>query len=223
MLKRSRMSGQRWARVMRDGNRDGEGGTGGGGQSDDNGQNGGQQNGAQQGSQGNGQQGSDDRGFPDNTPVAEMTPEQQAAYWKHHSRQWESKAKAISQQELEELRRKAGKLDELEEANKTELEKANDRIAELGVQLAEYQTKEVRLQALTEAGLSLDLLEFITAADVETAKEQATRLKERIGASAPGNGAGSFQQGYQGRGTGKGSSVASGRELYQERRNKKRT
>lgn len=34
-----------------------------------------------------------EHGYPDNTPVAEMSAEHQAAYYKHHSRLWESRAK----------------------------------------------------------------------------------------------------------------------------------
>lgn len=37
---------------------------------------------------------STDKGFPDNTPLAEMTGEQATAYWKFHSRQHETVAKA---------------------------------------------------------------------------------------------------------------------------------
>lgn len=35
-------------------------------------------------------------GFPANTPVAEMAPEQQAAYWKHQSRKHEGRASAFN-------------------------------------------------------------------------------------------------------------------------------
>lgn len=34
-----------------------------------------------------------EHGYPANTPVAEMSAEHQAAYYKHHSRLWESRAK----------------------------------------------------------------------------------------------------------------------------------
>lgn len=44
-------------------------------------QNGGQSNGSGQ------QQDPPDRGFPANTPIKDMTPDQQAAYWKFHDRQ----------------------------------------------------------------------------------------------------------------------------------------
>lgn len=210
MRKHLRMSGQRWARIMRDANPDNPTG-GGGGQSGQPGT-----DDAQKGQQG-GQPGPDgDKGFPDNTPLAEMTPEQQAAYWKHHARKWESRAnQGPTPQELEALRQKASKLDEIEQANKSELEKANDKIAEQNAKIAQYEQKELRLQALTEAGLSLDMLEFITATDAESAKDQATRLKERLGTPHT---TGGVPQGYQGKGSGKDSGVAAGRELYQARK-----
>lgn len=37
--------------------------------------------------------GSEDKGFPENTPIAEMSVEQQAAYWKHQARKHETTAK----------------------------------------------------------------------------------------------------------------------------------
>jgi hypothetical protein len=72
----------------------------------------GAQNGAQGGDQGGGAgqgNGNTDKGFPAGTPVNEMTVDQQAAYWKHQSRNWENKAKSHNdydqvKTELEQLR-----------------------------------------------------------------------------------------------------------------------
>lgn len=36
-----------------------------------------------------------DRGFPEGTPIAAMTPDQQVAYWKHYARQHENTVKAF--------------------------------------------------------------------------------------------------------------------------------
>ncbi|UOR02069.1 hypothetical protein MUN77_01675 [Leucobacter allii] len=50
-----------------------------------------------EGEEGGGQDGAatgGEFGFPAETPVAEMTAEQQAAYWKYHSKKWERNAKA---------------------------------------------------------------------------------------------------------------------------------
>lgn len=48
----------------------------------------------QEGEEGGGGDNAGDLGFPANTPVKDMTPEQQAAYHQHTSRGWEKKAKA---------------------------------------------------------------------------------------------------------------------------------
>ncbi|MDR1265927.1 MAG: hypothetical protein LBK42_10320 [Propionibacteriaceae bacterium] len=45
-------------------------------------------------------------GFPAGTPLAEMTVEQQAAYWKHHARRHEGAAKA-ARDEADQLRKAA--------------------------------------------------------------------------------------------------------------------
>jgi hypothetical protein len=217
MHRNMRMSGQRWARVMRDGNRDGDGGAGGGGQSgsESEGQSGqgesGQQSGPESGSE---------RGFPEGTPIAEMTPEQQTAYWKHQSRRWEGEAKkGLSPAELKTLRDKAAAHDALEEANKTELQKANDRIAELAARNTQHEITRMRQEAARAAGLSAEDAEWITADDADTAKGQAERLAERL--KTTGSNGTSFQQGYQGERNQVTSSVASGRELYREKHAKK--
>jgi hypothetical protein len=61
--------------------------------------------------------GATDKGFPADTPVAEMTAEQQVAYWKSASRKHEGRAKAfdgLTPDELADLRDKASKHDALE-------------------------------------------------------------------------------------------------------------
>lgn len=45
------------------------------------------------------------QGYPQDTPIAEMTPDQQAAYWKYHSRKHEADA-TQKQERLEETDRK---------------------------------------------------------------------------------------------------------------------
>lgn len=58
-----------------------------------------------------------ERGFPEGTPLEQMSVEQQAAYWKHHARQWEGRAKAFdgkTPEDLAALEDKASKFDALE-------------------------------------------------------------------------------------------------------------
>lgn len=66
--------------------------------------------------------GGSDKGFPADTPVAEMTDAQQAAYWKHQSRKHENTAKARG--DYDALKARAAKADELEAATATETDKA---------------------------------------------------------------------------------------------------
>lgn len=68
-----------------------------------------------------------DLGFPADTPPAGMTPEQQAAYWQHRSRQWEGRAKTfdgLTAESLAELKAKAERADKLEYDLSSDHEKA---------------------------------------------------------------------------------------------------
>ena len=68
-----------------------------------------------------------ERGYPENTRVDDMTIEQQAAYWKHHSRKHEQRASAfgnLTPEQLAELQAKAAKADEYEADKGTDTEKA---------------------------------------------------------------------------------------------------
>lgn len=63
-----------------------------------------------------------DKGFPENTAVADMKPEEQAAYWKFQSRKHQQRAE--SRGDYDELKAKAERLAELERASESEHEKA---------------------------------------------------------------------------------------------------
>ncbi len=137
-----------------------------------------------------------DRGYPENTPLDRMTGEQREAYWKYHARKHEERAnQAPTPQELAELREKAGKYDQHEQAQMTELEKANATIAELQKKVRASDLAEMRWQAAKAAGLPADDAEFITATTPEDAKTQAERLKARLGATS--NGATGHDQGHR--------------------------
>lgn len=80
----------------------GSGGDGGGAGSNDNGGQGGSGgtssdsgSGGQGGAGQQQQQGGSDKGFPDNTPVAEMTAAQQTAYWKHQAQRHEGRNREL--------------------------------------------------------------------------------------------------------------------------------
>jgi hypothetical protein len=68
---------------------------------------------------------SSDDGYPKDTPVAEMSVAQQAAYWKAMSRKHESRAKQLgTPDEIKKLRDDAAELDKLRHASMGEQEKA---------------------------------------------------------------------------------------------------
>lgn len=63
-----------------------------------------------------------DKGFPENTAVADMQPAEQAAYWKFQSRKHQQRAE--SRADYDELKAKADRLVALEQASESEHEKA---------------------------------------------------------------------------------------------------
>lgn len=95
-----------------------------------------------------------------------------------------------------DLKAKAARLDEIEQANKTEAQKATDRIAALEAELASATRSSARLKIATEHGITdaddIDL--FLTGTDEETLTRQAKRLADRTadrkkqGNSAPREG-----------------------------------
>lgn len=82
-----------------------------------------------------------EKGFPDNTPVAEMTDKQAAAYWKWQSRKHEKTVK--DRGDYDDLKKKAAEADKLRKERETENEKtvreAREAAATEGAELAAGQ------------------------------------------------------------------------------------
>lgn len=76
------------------------------------------------------------------TPDPDVTPEApaQETDWKRHARTWEERAKTANS-ELEELRKRASKLDEIEEAQKTAEQKQAEELEKLRARAAELETE----------------------------------------------------------------------------------
>lgn len=108
----------------------GGGGAGGdgGGQGGSGGQGGDSGSGGQGGSGGQQQQQQSDKGYPENTPVVEMTAAQQAAYYKHQSQKHEDRNKALLQitggKHGDELKALFDEYGKLKTASQTDAEKA---------------------------------------------------------------------------------------------------
>jgi len=70
------------------------------------------------------------------TPDVEQQESKQAPDWRKHAKTWEERAKTANA-ELEELRKRAAKLDEIEEAQKTAEQKQAEELEKLRADLAE--------------------------------------------------------------------------------------
>ncbi|MFG3014296.1 hypothetical protein ACGFZB_28535 [Streptomyces cinerochromogenes] len=122
-----------------------------------------------------------EHGYPDATPVADMTPEHQVAYWKHHARKHEAAAKsAPDAAELERLRAAEAELATRKAAELTETERLQ---AERDAAAAEAATAKAERDAAARKALILEI-----AAEKGLTPAQAARLqgatKEELEADA---------------------------------------
>lgn len=79
-----------------------------------------------------------------------------------------------------DLKAAAAKLEEIESANATELEKAQKKAAELESRLRETETVALRQRVAAEKELPAKLVPFLTASDEEGLAEQAATLLENL-------------------------------------------
>lgn len=83
--------------------------------------------------------------------------------------------------DYEDLKAKAARLDEIEQANKTEAEKSSERIAALEQELAQTKTEALRSRVQARFGISDDDASlFLTGNDEATLTKQAERLAEHV-------------------------------------------
>lgn len=137
-----------------------------------------------------GEGGSTDPGYPANTPIADMTVEQQMAYWKAQSQKHEkraSKFKDLTPESLAELRQKAEAHDALQHELMSDHEKAIEEArataraeaaAEMLPQLVAAKFESASAGRLSEDSLSkilapLDLTKFVTDGKVDGSKVAA--------------------------------------------------
>ena len=83
--------------------------------------------------------------------------------------------------DYKDVKAKAARLDEIEQANQTEAEKAAKRVAELEAELNNTRRDSLRLKIASAHGINdaddIDL--FLTGTDEETLTRQAKRLADR--------------------------------------------
>ncbi|MET7939628.1 hypothetical protein [Streptomyces sp. NPDC005302] len=167
-----------------------------------------------------------EHGFPDNTPTAEMTPEHQVAYWRHHARKHEARANAVPDAaELERLRKADEALKAREAADLTEtqrLQKERDDAAALAATnaaAAATATAELlKLQVIGEKQLTPAHAAFLTGTTREELEASADALKAL---SAPAGTPPPRSGGNRGSDVNGGAkTVTAGADLYRERHGK---
>ena len=84
-----------------------------------------------------------------------------------------------------DLKAAAAKLQEIEAANASELEKAQKKAAELEAKLAEASASALRQKVAMEKELPAKLVPFLTATDEEGLAEQAATLLENLKPATP--------------------------------------
>lgn len=117
------------------------------------------------------QSGNADKGFPDNTPVKDMTPEQQAAYYLHQNRQTDNKLKGFNgftPQDVDAMWRRLEQLEgEKLSDNDKALKEAQTRAANEAKSAAQPQIHAAQLEAAAARVIKDDeqLSAFLAIAD----------------------------------------------------------
>lgn len=115
--------------------------------------------------------------------------ESEATKWKALARQHENKHLAAlgfkSKDEIDQLRQAAQKQAELEEAQKTELQKATEKAQTYEQQLADMRSTNARLLAAATHNIPPELIDLLGAGSDEEIAARAELLAERLKAAAP--------------------------------------
>ncbi len=211
--------------------REGNDGGGGGGGNDGGGANGGAGSGTDGGgSDGGGSdngKGGNDRGYPADTPLAEMTVEQREAYHRYHSRKWQGIAD--SRKDYDELKADAEKWREHQRAQQTPSEQAVEDARNEGERQATARAQSERVADLLMVALEArgktgdELAELVAAAnpaafitDGNVDRAKVTSYAARIAAPSKGTPRFDPSQGRRG-GGGAASGVGAGRDLFADR------
>lgn len=173
----------------------------------------------------------DDLGFPKDTPVAEMKPAEQAAYWQHQARKHEDRnkewQKTLGGKTAAEIAAEREELTKLRDEKKSDGEKAVDeaktqgrREASLALapqmfDVALAHVEEDRRKVLID---TLDLSKVIKE-DGTIDTDKVTSIAKTLAPPATGNDDPDYGGGP--RRTGTTSGVSAGRDRYRERYGKK--
>lgn len=121
-------------------------------------------------------------GYPLNTPVKDMTPEQQAAYWRAQAKKHEKTVKAFGRFRPEQVKEMAERLREIEDAQKSEAERLAERLAEVERRAREAELAKARLLAASTHSVPASLVERLAGETEEEILEAAEALAEGIDA-----------------------------------------
>lgn len=129
----------------------------------------------------------------DNTPQGVQEPEApevpQETDWKAEARKWESRAKEnLNAAKANETAAK--RLAEIEEAQKSEAEKASERVAAAEKRAAELELRSIRAEVAAAKGVPANLLSGSTQEELEAAADAliAFRGEAPKGPVVPGQG-----------------------------------
>lgn len=171
--------------------------------------------------------------YPTGKAVADMTADEQVAYWKFHSQKheqaWKGKLGEYTPEQVAEM---AKRIEEIEAANLTETEKAVKEAYERGKAEAAADSANIAVRALIDARKanldekedadvieSLDLLDytkFITDGSVDSAR--LTKVLDRLAPVGGGTSAPAWPATGQGnRNTGTGSAKDAGKAEAERR------
>lgn len=138
------------------------------------------------------------------------------------SRKWEERAKAKEDpQAIEELKAKARRLDEIEEANKTEIEKAQARAEAAEKELSASRTDALRAQVALDKKLTPSQAKRLVGSTREELEADADELLADLKNTAPAAAASSEGQGKQGEQVGQTKQITSRDELSNMTRDQK--
>lgn len=123
--------------------------------------------------------------------------------------------------DVEELKPKAAKLQEYEDTDKTEAQKAADRAAAAEQRAADAEVKAARLTAAVKHGLTEEDLELLgTSGTPEEIEQRAEKLAARLATTASSAPSPPASRRQGGGGAAPKPTVAAGRDLYASRHNK---
>lgn len=175
----------------------------------------------------------DESGFPANTPVAEMTDKQAAAYWKSQARKHEGRVKGMA--DYDTLKSTAEQYAKLVEASKTDAEKAIDAakadarsevLREVGSRLVDAEITAASAGRMTDNMRTallqgLDRNRFLTDSGEVDSEKVKTFVDGIVPANATPATVAPVDLGQGKRGGNSAPSLADGAALWAERHGKK--